>query len=478
MKVAIIHSHFRRGGVTRVVENAVAGLEARGIDCLALSGEAYDGDALPHHRIIEGLGYENTHTPGAGKALARCLMDTATETFGGAPDLWHIHNHSLGKNLNFPEALHVLARNGARLLLQIHDFAEDGRPTNYERLTSAYPDSTTFAQSLYPSAPQIHYAALNQRDARILRETGLASDQLHILPNSVAVPQLEASGTEILPAIEQLILYPTRAIRRKNVGELLLHAALAPAGTHFATTLIPQNPEWFEIHRFWETLATELKLPVTFGLGESYDFAALIQRADALITTSVAEGFGLAFLEPALFGKPLVGRNLPEITADFRAWGIELKHLYPELPVPAEAVDETHLRTKIALGLQSNAQAYHRPLPANATESALNATRSGDGWDFGRLDEALQADVIRYALEHPERFSNIHTLLLERPTPGEIASERKAIETHLNLDHYGEKLHALYKQILSAPVEKPTALNAEAIVSSFLDPRRLSLLRV
>ena len=39
--------------------------------------------------------------------------------------------------------------------------------------------------------------------------------------------------------------------------------------------------------------------------------------AHRLVTTSVAEGFGLAFLEPWLFGKGLLGRNLPEITVDF-----------------------------------------------------------------------------------------------------------------------------------------------------------------
>ncbi len=60
----------------------------------------------------------------------------------------------------------------------------------------------------------------------------------------------------------------------------------------------------------------------------------MIAKADALITTSVAEGFGLAFLEPWLASKPLVGRNLPEITADFAEHGLDLSALYNCLPVP------------------------------------------------------------------------------------------------------------------------------------------------
>ena len=39
------------------------------------------------------------------------------------------------------------------------------------------------------------------------------------------------------------------------------------------------------------------------------DFAALLASAHALVTTSVAEGFGLAFLEPWLMGRPLAGRH-------------------------------------------------------------------------------------------------------------------------------------------------------------------------
>ncbi len=477
MKVAIVHSHFRRGGVTRVVENAVAAMKRKDVECLALSGETYTGNDLPEHRLIEGLGYENTYTPGAGNALAQRLIETAPEALGGPPDLWHIHNHSLGKNLNFPEALRTLAQNGARLLLQIHDFAEDGRPTNYDRLSTAYPDPTTFSRSLYPAGAQIHYAALNQRDASILSETGIKGEQLHILPNSVAVPQLGEAETDILPEVEELILYPTRAIRRKNVGEMLLHAALAPDGTHFATSLLPDNPEWLEIHRGWEALTAELKLPAHFGLGSDYSFPALIQRADALITTSVAEGFGLAFLEPALFDKPLVGRNLPEITTDFRAWGIGLENLYTELSIPAEAIDEAKLKAKLKAALQSNADAYNRPLPANATERALDAARSNDGWDFGRLDEELQSDAIRYAVKHPEAFEHAASTITHRPSANEIAADRRAIETHLNLDHYGEQLYKIYQSILASPIETPTALDAEAILTAFLSPERLYLLR-
>ena len=54
----------------------------------------------------------------------------------------------------------------------------------------------------------------------------------------------------------------------------------------------------------------------------------MIEHSAAIVSTSVAEGFGLGFLEPWTFDKGLCGRNIPEITNDFSDLGIELDHLY------------------------------------------------------------------------------------------------------------------------------------------------------
>ena len=43
----------------------------------------------------------------------------------------------------------------------------------------------------------------------------------------------------------------------------------------------------------------------------------MVAHAKAIVSTSVAEGFGLGFLEPWIFGKGLCGRDIPEITSDF-----------------------------------------------------------------------------------------------------------------------------------------------------------------
>ena len=69
-------------------------------------------------------------------------------------------------------------------------------------------------------------------------------------------------------------------------------------------------------------------------------FPAWIHASPHFVTTSIAEGFGLTFLEAIVFGRPLLGRDLPEITTDFRSQGINLQSLYSGLLVPRRWIDE------------------------------------------------------------------------------------------------------------------------------------------
>ena len=59
----------------------------------------------------------------------------------------------------------------------------------------------------------------------------------------------------------------------------------------------------------------------------------MIRVADLVITTSVLEGFGFAYLEPWVLDRVVVGRSIPFITPDFQAQGMKLGHLYNVLIV-------------------------------------------------------------------------------------------------------------------------------------------------
>lgn len=366
MQLAILHHHLNRGGVTSVIANHLRSLATlpeseRPERVVVLYDGQHQGwpEDLPPELSIAlveeaALAYDAADTAYDPEQLADLLSDRL-DRCGLQPGdtLLHVHNHSLGKNAALPKALEHLAGEGWPLLLQIHDFAEDNRPKNYEHLQSAIEisDADELGQILYPQDKGIHYATLTQRDAEVLRTAGFAEERLHVLPNPVAefsdMPSCEQARPRVLaqlglPAKARLIVYPVRGIRRKNLGEMLLLSALSPEETYFAVTLRPKNPVEAASFDRWRRLAESLDLPCLFDTGSPKEeggygcnFQETLAAADAILTTSIAEGFGMVFLEAWLAGKPLIGRDLPEITREFKAVGIEFPGMWEEMRAAA-----------------------------------------------------------------------------------------------------------------------------------------------
>ncbi len=483
MRIAIVHYHLRSGGVTRVIENAVAALERKGIEPVVLSGEPYKGSSLNRSITVEGLNYTDSFADSDTTSLTDHLLMKASEGLGGPPDVWHFHNHSLGKNPNLPEAVFRLASRNQRILLQIHDFPEDGRPTNFSNLAAAFRGrKNTLEEVLYPIAPQVHYAVLNRRDESFLLQSGLPRELLHYLPNPVFVPNSERSpgDRKTKTKADRLILYPTRGIRRKNIGELVLWATMAERGESFATTLAPDNPKWLPFHDRWHRVAQSLKLPLELGVIPSSvrSFEDWIAEADALITTSVVEGFGLAFLEAGLFRKPLLGRNLPEITEDFRCFGINLPSLYDQLLVPIDLVGERSLRRRLNAALENAYTAYQIKLPPDAVDSALQANTSDQHIDFGFLDEPLQEKVIlKLAVSESLRKSVRPNRLAVENGQEVIKRYRDQVLKHFSLNQYGGNLENIYARVADSESAPLDSLPSHRLLSCFLDPKRFRLLQ-
>jgi hypothetical protein len=471
MKVSIVHYHARPGGVTRGVERAVESLGNRA-NCLFFTGEAARGETPLQKkiRVLPALGYSTDK-----KIHSLDLLKHARGAFGGEPDLWHIHNHSLGKNPALTQEVTSLAMAGQKILLQIHDFAEDGRPDNYLNLGK-------LKNRLYPVGPHIHYATLNKRDYRFLLAAGIPESTLHLLPNAVSPPPHPESR---IPNPESLYVYPCRAIRRKNIGELLLWSALMPEAK-FAVTLAPKNPEVKPIYDAWVAFAAELELNVEFNAGASASFEKMIAKADALITTSIAEGFGLAFLEPWLANKPLVGRNLPEITADFAEHGLDLSALYNRLPVPLVS-RVTRLREQAAgkhwnisdqffqtleKKLRASREAYGREWNDGILEEAKTTLVKDGTVDFGILDEEMQRTIIR-AVKNDPALLNV-SLGDSAPL---ITKNRTVTETAYGSKAYGDQLFGIYEQLIKAKSGTVKYADSEKLLDEFLQPQRFNLLR-
>jgi len=440
------------------------------------------------------------HAPADPGQLAREIR-RALDQLGFAPEqtVLHIHNHALGKNVALPGAVGRLAEQGYALVLEPHDFPEDYRPANFQAFASLYghsaPDS--WHGWLYPQAPHIHYAVLNGRDAAALRRAGVDPDRLHLLPNPVLDVGTLPPKDEARRRLEQrfgvgrdqrFLLYPVRCIRRKNVGEAVLYGAVAPPETVVGMTLPAVNPAEAPIYERWKAFAAEHALPCRFELGAAggLRFPENLAAADLALTTSVAEGFGMAFLESWLAGLALVGRDLPEITADFTCAGLRLDYLRPKLLVPLEWVGRD------AFG-HALLAAYHRTLASYgrsdhvSLEGVLQVKGTDGLVDFADLGEAQQERVIQRVVRSQADRRELLALnpwLLQQPAEEDgsqalIDHNQEVIGAHYALIPSGRRLAALYRQALDSPRHLPPRPLAQAarILDAFLDLNRFRLIR-
>ncbi|HPA20309.1 MAG TPA: glycosyltransferase [Verrucomicrobiae bacterium] len=478
-RIAIVHHHLRPGGVTRVISRTVRALRDQFAFAI-LSGEP----AAPEERpdcavgVVKGLGYADDGAVPPAKALVRRLRESARAELGAPPDVWHFHNHSLGKNPVVSEAVAILATEGERLLLHIHDFAEDGRPANYRALLAHVgQDPARLSAMLYPRADHVHYATINSRDRSALVRGGIPPDHVHLVHNPV---EMEAD-TAPSPAASDVVgprrfLYPSRAIRRKNIGELLLWAGLAVRSDHFAVTLAPQNPAQRPIYQAWVEFARATNLPVDFEVGGgARPLAGLLRESTAAVTTSVTEGFGLAFVEPLLADRPVVGRDIPEITAGLSELGIALPGLYSRLDIPIDWIGTHRLHELFARDIARSRQLFGRQTSAADVDAATAAACRADKVDFGHLDEPLQRLVIQHILGNPRAREMIEPGCGLGPNSahGEsLARNRAMIARELSTGAYAARLKRAYSVVRASAMTPALALEPDAVLDQFLDPGR------
>lgn len=475
--VAIVHYHLHRGGVTSVIHTASRCLTDAGVPHVILSGDADESGAKLPVQVVEGLGYGTEPGGITGIQLVHALRGAASAVLGPGPIVWHFHNHSLGRNRAMADAVAILAEAGEAMVLQFHDFAEDGRSQNY----SVIADTDT----LYPHSPRIRHAFINSRDRGHLVAAGLPSANAVLLSNAIT-PPVTGKPLEEAPA-NPLVLYPVRGIRRKNLGELFLLAALSPKGTRYAVTLGPDNVRWQAVHEEWMAFAEDTGLPVMLDVvgrlspapKAPRSFAGWLRHSTHCITTSVAEGFGLSFLEPAAIGKPLLGRNLPAVTNDFAEAGIVPGRLYDRLLVPVGWVGMETLRQRLIRSLRGTLEAYGQAMSNEHLERSFAAMLHKGYLDFGNLPEDLQRQVIHRILSgkdvdavlvesraetQPLRAWLRRTLKQTTPTakPQDLAAYAP--------DAYAARLQQFYGAVIEAPQTAPEYVPKHKVLNQFLKP--------
>jgi len=467
MRVVLMHFHLNTGGVTTVLRQQAEILMERGHDVLIVCGERPMTRWPVPVTVVPGLAYDTASphaAPGVSETTDTILAGFRRRWPDGHPDLIHVHNPTLAKNSRLQAVLNQLQQAGLVLLCQIHDFAEDGRPNVY------------FQE---PYLPDCHYAVVNGRDRRILMACGLMENGVHHLPNAVR----PWSSTEQPPArANGHVLYPVRAIRRKNIGESILLQQCVFPGSPLVLTLPPTSPGDLPGYQMWRRYAAEHGLPVVFEAGIRGDFRQLMNDARYVVTTSINEGFGFSFLEAWTAGKALWGRLLPDICQDFIEFGIRLEHLYPLLGIPVAWIAIDEFRRHWQTARQHAAAHFGMKIDKKQIESDWSSITENGMIDFGLLSEPFQRQVLDHLLS--DAVSSRHLLemnpaLKDFGSPERIRDaldhNRNAIAMHLSLEDYGQRLIKLYETVCNRPVSQHT--DKTALFWAFMAPERFSLLK-
>jgi hypothetical protein len=464
MKIAYLHYHLKTGGVTTVIRQQVEALKDFH-DLLVLTGEMPEAVWPADVVHIPQLAY----TPVFGHRIdPEETADLITRALnakwpGQGCDLLHIHNPFLAKNVFFLQIIKALKKMEIRLFLQLHDFAEDGRPQAY-------------FQESYPF--DCHFGVINSRDYTILRQAGLKPDGLHQINNTVN--PLLFSHKPVRR--ENRVLYPIRAIRRKNIGEAILLSLYFLHRETLTITLPPNSSQDIKSYEDWKSWTRHQDLNIEFDAGLHHDFEGLVRASRSIMTTSITEGFGFSFLEPWTAEKLLWGRKLPDICRDFESNHIDLGHLYTQLKIPLNWIG----KTRLAKEWQTNMRRISGQFSITVSEPMIHHTFHevirDDAIDFGLLHENHQKSIIAMLLKSKTKQNDLKDLNPFLQSPGSvdnaetlIKNNKIAVLRHYHPKSYRGMLEDVYRRVMQTTVRH--AIDKKKLLFLFLSPRNLSHLK-
>ena len=424
-QLIVAHYHLRPGGVRRVVETALPALAAtREFSSITLAtGEAPEVDWLTRLRAAVGgvpvhlevhrdFLYWSEVAPvreGFTAELARTATDFLARRGGEQAVLW-AHNLALGRNAPLAAAwAQAVATTGATFLVHHHDFFFDNRWIRWPEMQAAgLPSLTAAAGVVFPNGPRTAHLAINRADHALLAtEFGARAIWL---PNPVTAPRHASGGEraarEWLAARtgsdEPYWLLPCRLLRRKNLAEALLLVRWLRPGARLVTTGGPtsadEEPYAARLREAAQRHRWPLHPAVLAGQNHAPPVSALIAGAEAVVLSSLQEGFGLPYLEAAAAGRPLVARALPNVLPDLVDLGLRAPTVYPEILVPRDLFDGPRERARQRELWSRWRQALPAEVQPIAGEPALLVSEE-EIVPFSRLTLTAQEEVLAHSID-------------------------------------------------------------------------------
>jgi hypothetical protein len=468
MNLVIFHYHMLPGGVGTVIRRGIEALNADPgpIEKIKLvTGRIAERDYEELARSVEielipEIDYEDRGNRGGRgwRQSADALSASLRERFGGDSAIWWIHNFHLGRNLRFTRAILGLAASpgGPFMILQPHDFPEAGRYVNLEGL------DRLMGLPLYPVGPRVRYALLNLHDLRILETAGVPRRNLFLLENPApAVAAEQPARRERLALKERLfntsdaglpaLLYPVRAIRRKNVLEAGLIARMSEAPVRMLVTLPGVSKPERGYSRLVEAAFRSGLIPGEFAAGlvrPDTSLETLAQACDMVVSSSIQEGFGYFFVQAVQWGLPLLARRLDTTEGFADIFKNYPASFYAGVYCPVE--DRQRRRLRFLYKEKLGRLAKLLPAAAQARlQSEIDGVFAGGSVDFSYLDPRAQLETLKAASESESMrrglrecnrglIASMNALLAARPRP---AASR--IEKRFGPAEYAARIHRL-----------------------------------
>ncbi len=433
MTLIIVHHHLRPGGIRRVIELAAPHLvrEAPWAVTHVILATGQRADRQWHNHFVQQLhglpvevrvepsfNYlsEQRGSPARVTAqIRRALTGLFARTKGGNCLVW-AHNLGVGRNLLLTrEVAAACAARGIPLVSHHHDWWFDNRWARWREMRQwGFPTLAATAHAVFPSSGRVLHTAINHADATILsRHFGRRALWLPNLSDRAAPPTAARARSaqrwlrnKLSHAGAPVWLLPCRSLRRKNIAEaFLLTRWLRPEAWLVVTgaaSSADELPYFKALQRAAHKHHWHLRLSVLAG-NESRKPSVpdLLAASEAVLLTSIQEGFGLPYLEAAAAQRPLIARRLPNIAPDLDRFGFRFPQAYDEILIAPELFDwnvERARQQKRFAQWRSTMPAFAR---ARVSEPPMLATRVACPIAFSRLTLIAQLEV----LAHPAHES-------------------------------------------------------------------------
>lgn len=428
--MVILHYHLRPGGVRRVIELAAPYLvrEMKSVRRVVIaSGERPEVGwekvirkalaPLPVEFFIDASFGYLTDQRGTISQILRNVRNGLAKLLGNmdqnGPLVW-AHNLGIGRNLILTNELSkACAQKRISLLLHHHDWWFDNRWSHWPQMRRAgFPSLKSVANVIFAAEAKIQHITINRADQRILSRH--SKSRSHWLPNLIdrspkPAPSRVRKAREWLEEIigernPSIWLMPCRALRRKNIAEAILLAKWLRPDGWLVTTGGPSSENERDYFAELSAKVKEHRWRVKLGVLQGDEsrkppVGDLMAASEAVVLTSIQEGFGLPFLEAAAAGRPLIARSLPNIAPDLAQFGFKFAQYYDDIVIDPTLFDWDAEHTR-QMDLY---RTWHNQLPAPvrhfAGEPWLLQSDQRRAIPFSRMTLSAQLEVLEKPVE-------------------------------------------------------------------------------